>query len=46
MEKDSPRAVTCLAAGPAKVVALRAALKGHLFNGLITDERTAQAILD
>lgn len=46
VEKDSPRAVTCLAAGPAKVVALRAAIRGHLFNGLITDERTAQAILD
>lgn len=31
--------------GPAKVVALRGALKGGLINGLITDEATAVAVL-
>ena len=33
------------AVGPAKVSAIRAALKGRLVNGLITDEATASAIL-
>jgi len=33
------------AVGPAKVAAIRAALKGRLLNGLITDEATAGAIL-
>jgi DNA-binding transcriptional regulator LsrR (DeoR family) len=33
------------AVGPAKVSAIRAALKGRLINGLITDEATASAIL-
>src|ERR1700730_1337423 len=33
------------AVGPAKVAAIRAALKGRLINGLITDEATAGAIL-
>ena len=33
------------AVGPAKVAAIRAALKGRLINGLITDEATASAIL-
>jgi DNA-binding transcriptional regulator LsrR (DeoR family) len=33
------------AVGPAKVSAIRAALKGRLINGLITDEATAGAIL-
>src|SRR6202023_2669556 len=40
------RALTIGAAvGPAKVSAIRAALKGRLINGLITDEATANAIL-
>jgi DNA-binding transcriptional regulator LsrR (DeoR family) len=34
------------AVGQAKVAAIRAALKGRLINGLITDEATAAAILD
>ena len=34
-----------LAAGKPKVVALKAALKGHLINGLITDETTAKLLL-
>ena len=33
------------AVGRAKVSAIRAALKGRLINGLITDEATASAIL-
>ncbi|MBV8766942.1 MAG: sugar-binding transcriptional regulator [Hyphomicrobiales bacterium] len=33
------------ALGPAKVPAIRAALKGRLINGLITDEATAKALL-
>ncbi|MBV9568534.1 MAG: sugar-binding transcriptional regulator [Hyphomicrobiales bacterium] len=33
------------ALGPAKLPAIRAALKGHLINGLITDEATAKALL-
>lgn len=33
------------AMGPAKVAAIRAALKGRLINGLITDEMTAKALL-
>ena len=39
-----PRA-DALAVGRAKVSAIRAALKGRLLNGLITDEATAGAIL-
>lgn len=40
------RAMTVAAAlGPAKIPAIRAALKGRLINGLITDEATARAIL-
>jgi len=34
------------AIGQAKVPALRAALAGHLINGIITDETTARAILE
>jgi DNA-binding transcriptional regulator LsrR (DeoR family) len=33
------------AVGRAKVAAIRAALKGRLINGLITDEATAGAVL-
>ncbi|MBV9113806.1 MAG: sugar-binding transcriptional regulator [Hyphomicrobiales bacterium] len=40
-------AVTVGAAlGPAKIPAIRAALKGRLINGLITDEATAKALLE
>lgn len=35
----------CGAAGPAKVRPLRAALAGRLFDGLVTDEPTAEAVL-
>ncbi len=34
-----------VAAGPTKVGAIRAALKGRLVNGLVTDEPTAEALL-
>ena len=34
-----------LPVGRAKVAAIRAALKGRLINGLITDEATAGAVL-
>lgn len=34
-----------VAAGPSKVRAIRAALKGGLLNGIVTDEATARAIL-
>ncbi len=34
-----------IAAGPAKVGAMRAALSGNILNGLITDETTAEALL-
>ncbi|WP_010140070.1 sugar-binding transcriptional regulator [Oceanicola sp. S124] len=35
----------CIAGGPTKITALRAALKGGLITGLITDEDTAEALL-
>ncbi|NDR57358.1 sugar-binding transcriptional regulator [Aliiruegeria sabulilitoris] len=38
--------VVAVAAGEKKVPALRAALSGNLINGLVTDEPTAQALLD
>ena len=36
----------CIAYGPSKVIPIRSAFKGRLFNGLITDEATARALLD
>jgi DNA-binding transcriptional regulator LsrR (DeoR family) len=39
------RAVIGMAAGATKLVAIKAALKGRLLNGLITDEWTAAALL-
>lgn len=35
-----------VAVGPAKLPAIRAALKGRILNGLITNESTARALLD
>src|SRR6516225_1598241 len=40
------RMTIAAAIGQAKVPALRAALAGHLINGLVTDEATARAILE
>jgi DNA-binding transcriptional regulator LsrR (DeoR family) len=39
------RAVVAVAAGEAKVAALRAALRGSLVNGLVTNELTAEGVL-
>jgi DNA-binding transcriptional regulator LsrR (DeoR family) len=45
IEPGAARPVVGIAHGPEKVAAIRAALRGRLVNGLITDEATAQAIL-
>jgi DNA-binding transcriptional regulator LsrR (DeoR family) len=45
-QPGSPRPRICIGQGAAKVAALRAALKGRVVNGLITDEATAAALLD
>jgi len=44
-QPDSPRPRICIGHGGAKVAALRAALRGRIVNGLITDEDTARALL-
>ncbi|MCA8884330.1 MAG: sugar-binding transcriptional regulator [Rhodobacteraceae bacterium] len=46
VEPDTEQNRTCFAAGPSKVTALRGALSGRLFNGLVTDEKTARTVLD
>lgn len=46
VEPDTTQTRTCFAAGPAKVEALCGALSGRLFNGLVTDEKTARTILE
>lgn len=43
---DQSQPVIGVAAGPSKVLAIRAALTGRILNGLVTDEATARAILD
>jgi DNA-binding transcriptional regulator LsrR (DeoR family) len=43
--QPSSRPRICVAHGPRKVPALRAALEGRLVNGLVTDEATARALL-
>ena len=45
LKVDSPKLVCGVAAAKAKVPAKRAALKGKLLNGLITNEATAKAVL-
>lgn len=45
IEPNARMGVTGIAAGPLKVPALRAALKGRLINGLVTDEDTAKALI-
>ena len=40
-----PRPVIAVALGAEKVAAIRAALRGRFVNGLVTDERTAEALL-
>ncbi len=46
LKVGSDMPVIGMAVGPAKVKAILGALNGRLINGLITDEATAQAILD
>lgn len=43
---ENPALVVVVAAGAAKIPAMKAALKGRLFNALVTDEATATALLD
>jgi DNA-binding transcriptional regulator LsrR (DeoR family) len=43
---DGPLPRICVAYGPRKVAALRAALTGRIVNGLVTDEATARGILE
>lgn len=45
VEPESGALVVGVAAGPAKVRALHAALKGKILNALVTDEATATALL-
>ncbi len=46
VEPSRVRLALGVAAGPSKVQAIAGALSGHILNGLVTDESTAQAILD
>ncbi len=45
VEPDQAKPVIAVAAGAAKVPAIRAALLGRIINGLVTDEPTAAALL-
>ncbi len=45
IEPGRAEPVICIAAGAGKVAAIRAALKGRLINGLVTDEATADDLL-
>jgi DNA-binding transcriptional regulator LsrR (DeoR family) len=45
VEPGQTQPVIAVAAGPAKVAAIRAALAGRIVNGLVTDEPTATALL-
>lgn len=45
LPKAADRAVVAVAVGAAKVTAILAALRGHLINGLITNEATAENLL-
>ena len=46
LDRDMKHRVIAVAGGPNKVEALRAVLKSGRLSGLITDERTARALLD
>lgn len=46
VEPDRSVPVIGVASGPAKLTAIRAALRGRIVNGLVTDESTAAALLD
>ena len=45
LPRAAERPVVAVAVGEAKVKAIRAALRGHLVNGLITNEATAERLL-
>ena len=45
LPKAADRAVLAVAVGNAKVTAILAALRGHLINGLITNESTAETLI-
>ena len=45
VQADTGRSVIAIAAGTSKLKAILAGLKGRIFNGLITDERTARSLL-
>src|SRR5690606_4793628 len=45
LPRAADRDVVAVAVGEAKVKAIRAALRGHLVNGLITNEATAERLL-
>jgi DNA-binding transcriptional regulator LsrR (DeoR family) len=45
VQADTGRSVIAIAAGASKEHAILAGLKGRIFNGLITEERTARALL-
>ena len=46
LEPGADRHTTAVAAGPDKLEAIRAAIAGRLVNRLITDEKTAESLLD
>lgn len=46
LEPSTDRVAVGIAAGPNKLRAIRGALSGNIINGLITDERTAEALLN
>ena len=45
LERPARRLTVAAANGPGKVAPLRAALRGGLLSGLVTDEATAAAVL-
>ena len=45
VEKGRTKPVIAVAGGAGKVRAIRAAMVGHIINGLVTDEATAEALL-
>lgn len=46
VDPGKPRPVIGIAAGRSKVGPIRAAIRGNILNGLVTDEATAKAILE
>jgi len=46
LEQPAKQLIIAVAAGPSKVVPIRAALRGQLISGLITDEAVARGVLN